>query len=421
MPESPPAPATKLSPTQERLLMLTMGGIKFTIMMDFVIIMPLGASLMRSFGVGPSQFGLLLASYGIAAGVSGLLGGLYIDRFERRTTLITLYAGLTVALFACAFAPNYSTLILARIAAGAFGGISTSVILAMIGDAFPPERRGRVLGRVMSAHPIALIVGVPAGLILASWQGWNTPFLLLGGLCLIVLWGAFKTLPKVGNQQSDAHPVRHLWNIIHHRVHFRAFLVRAGLVFSGGCVIPFMAPSLVINLGFNETTQLPLVYLLGGLATFFTIPYIGRLSDRFDKVHVLIGITTVALPAVLVITRLETGPIALTYFFTTMLFVGMSGRFNPTMSLITNSVSAKYRGGFMSLNAAVQNTCGGIANVIGGLLVTIGSDGKMHGYPTAGWVACIAFIATILLAGWLRSAAPHAARNLSSLDEKAPR
>lgn len=404
---------TTLTPKRERLLLLTLAGVQFTTIMDFVIMMPLGANLMRAFGVGPAQFGILLAAYGISAGASGLLGGFLIDRFDRRTSLIALYSGFTLSLLSCAFAPSYQFLLIARIAAGAFGGTTVSVLIAMIGDAVPPERRGKAMGKVWVSSPISLILGVPAGLVLASWKGWNTPFFLLGGLCLIILWCAVKTLPHVASHQTDAHPVRHMWNILNHRVHLRAFLLRAGLVMSGGCVIPFMAPSMVLNVGLDEQFQLPFVYMLGGMCTFFTIPFIGRLSDRYDKVHVMIGITAIALPTVLVITRLGPGPLYITYFFTTLLFIGMSGRFAPTMALISNSVGPRYRGGFMSLNSAVQHTVGGIANMIGGFLVTLGADGRLHGYPTAGWVACGGFIVTLLLAAWLRAAAPHAARNLA--------
>lgn len=407
---SPTGPST-LAPKQEKLLLYTLAGFQFTTQMDFAIMMPLGANFMRAFGITPGQFAMLLAAYAISAGMSGLIGGFFIDRFDRRNALLSLYSGFTLSLIACAFAPSYEALLLARIATGAFGGTTVSLLIAMVGDSIPPERRGKAMGTVMASHPISLIIGVPTGLVLASWKGWNTHYFLLSGLCLGVLWCASKTLPHVYRQQSDAHPVRHIWNILNHRIHIRAFLVRASLVMSGGLLMPFMAASMVLNVGLSENVQLPLLYVLAGMVTFFTIPYIGRLSDRFDKVHVLMAISAIAIPTVLVITRLGPGPLYFTYFVTTLLFVCVSGRFTPAMALITNSVESKYRGGFMSLNSAVQHTVTGCANVIGGFLVTMGADGKLIGYPKAGWFACLAFVISLLLAFWLRSAAPHAARN----------
>jgi len=281
----------------------------------------------------------------------------------------------------------------------------------MIGDAVPPERRGNATGTVMVAVPLASVVGVPTGLVLASWWGWHATFFFLSALCVIMLLGALKILPHVPSNQTGAHPMRQMWNIVAHRIHLRAFLLRASLVFSGSCVMPFMAPSMVYNVGLNEHTQIPVLYILGGLFTFFTIPWFGRLSDRFDKVNVLIGVAAVGIPVILIMTRLGPGPLYITYAVTTLIFICMSGRFTPIMALITNSVEPKYRGGFMSVNSSVQFTVGSLGNVVAGMLIVMGDDGRLHGYATAGWLSCGAFVATILFAAWLRKAAPHAARN----------
>jgi len=406
-----PQDATALLPKRERLLLYTLAALQFTLIMDFMIMMPLGSHLIRAFAISPAQFGFLIAAYGIAAGVVGFLGGFFIDRFNRRNALLALYVGFTLSALACAFAPTYQVLLLARISAGAFGGICGSVLTAMIGDAVPPERRGNATGTVMVAVPLASVVGVPTGLVLASWWGWHATFFFLSALCVIMLLGALKILPHVPSNQTGAHPMRQMWNIVAHRIHLRAFLLRASLVFSGSCVMPFMAPSMVYNVGLNEHTQIPVLYILGGLFTFFTIPWFGRLSDRFDKVNVLIGVAAVGIPVILIMTRLGPGPLYITYAVTTLIFICMSGRFTPIMALITNSVEPKYRGGFMSVNSSVQFTVGSLGNVVAGMLIVMGDDGRLHGYATAGWLSCGAFVATILFAAWLRKAAPHAARN----------
>jgi len=406
-----PQAATALLPKRERLLLYTLSAVQFTLIMDFMIMMPLGSHLMRTFGISPAQFGFLIAVYGFAAGAVGFVGGFLVDRFDRRTALLTLYTGFALSALSCAFAPTYHILLISRIAAGAFGGMSGSVLTAMVADAIPPQRRGRAMGTVMVSVPLASIIGVPSGLVLASWWDWHTAFFFLSTLCFVTLLSAVKILPYVSSHQTDAHPVRQMWNILSHRIHLRAFLLRASLVISGGCVMPFMASSMVFNVGLDEHTQVPLLYMIGGICTFFTIPWFGRLSDRYDKVHVLIAVAAVGIPTILIITRLGPGPLYVTYFFTTLLFICMSGRYTPVMALITNSVESKYRGGFMSVNTSVQFSFGGLANIVGGMLVIMGADGRLHGYAIAGWVSCGAYISTIIFAAWLRSAAPHAANN----------
>ncbi len=411
------------APTQpalnERSLLRTLAAIQFTHIMDFMIMMPLGAGLMRVFDISPAQFSLLVASYGLAAAVSGFLGGFVLDRFDRKNALLTLYAGFCVATLACALAPTYTFLMAARVAAGACGGVAGSLVTAMVGDVIPPERRGRAMGLVMTAFPLASVLGVPVGLLLASWLEWHAPFYLLAVVSAGVWFFARQVLPHVASHRSATHPVRQMFEILTHRIHIRGFLLSAVLVFGGGCVIPFLAPSMVTNVGLSEQ-QLPLMYLFGGALTFFTMPWFGRLSDRHDKLHVLLAISIVAIGVVLVVTRLGEAPLPFILIVTTLFFIAMSGRFAPTMAMVTNAVEARYRGGFMSVNSAIQQASGALANITAGLLITKNAAGQLVGYPRAGLISAVAFVLTVILAAWLRAAAPHAAKNPAPADAAGP-
>jgi predicted MFS family arabinose efflux permease len=186
-------------------------------------------------------------------------------------------------------------------------------------------------------------------------------------------------------------------------------MVTASLVFAGGLIIPFMSPSLVANTGLKES-QLSLIYLCGGAATFFTTTLFGRLTDRHDKLNVLAGVSAAAIVTVLILTNLGPAPIALTLAVTTVFFVTMSGRFTPAMAMISNSVEQRYRGGFMSVNSAIQQAASALANLTAGALVTNDSSGRLVGYPRVGLFAVTAFMLTVVLASHLRSAAPHASK-----------
>ena len=70
-----------LPPQRERWVLLTIAGIQFSHILDFMIMMPLGPQLTRLFGISDAQFGLLVSAYTLAAGVSGLLASFYVDRF----------------------------------------------------------------------------------------------------------------------------------------------------------------------------------------------------------------------------------------------------------------------------------------------------------------------------------------------------
>lgn len=395
--------------TSERGILFTLAAVQFTHVMDFMIMMPLGASLMRVFGISPTQFGYLVASYGLSAAVTGFAGGFFLDRIDRKRALLWLYAGFTLATLACALAPTFHLLLAARVAAGAFGGVAGSIVLAIVSDVIPTERRGRGMAVVASAFPLASVIGIPAGLTLADFFEWHAPFVFLVVLSVPIWCVARRVLPSLPPSHSETHPLRQMWEILTHRIHLRSFMLAAMLVFAGASIVPFMSPSLVANTGLTES-QLKFVYLFGGIATFFTTNFFGRLADRVDKLHVLAVVSVFAIATTLVITRLGPAPVAFTLVITTIFFVTMSGRFGPAMAMVSNAVEPRYRGGFMSVNSAVQQAAGGFANLVAASLISTDTTGRLVGYPRAGWIAAAGFALTVVLAWRLRAAAPHASR-----------
>jgi len=139
---------------QELLFLLALAGIQFTHILDFMIMMPLGPELIRVLNINTHQFGLLLSSYTFAAALAGFFATYYVDRFERRKLLLSLYAFFILATIACGLAPNYETLFIARAFAGAFGGILGSLVQTIVADSIPFERRGKALGTVMAAFSV---------------------------------------------------------------------------------------------------------------------------------------------------------------------------------------------------------------------------------------------------------------------------
>jgi len=400
------------SPTSridERLLLFTLAAVQFTHIMDFMIMMPLGSNLMRVFNINPEQFSRLVAAYGIAAAVTGFAGGFVLDRFDRKHALLLLYTGFALSTLACALAPNYAALLIARLAAGAFGGVSSSVIVAMVGDVIPPARRGRAMGVVMSAFPLASVLGVPFGLLLAGRFQWHAPFFLLAVLSAMVLATASRALPNLRSEHPPAHPWKQMIAILSHPVHQRGFLLSGALVFAGACIVPFLAPSMVSNVGVPESS-LWMIYAAGGACTLFTTPIVGRLADKHDKLLVLGWLSVLACAVVLVLTNLPPASIAVAMAVTAFFMISMSGRFSPAMAMITNAVEGRYRGGFMSVNSAVQQAASGLANLTAGLLVTQSATGRLSGYPRVGVLSVACFGLTYFLAFRLRAAAPHAAR-----------
>lgn len=377
-----------MKPLPERVLLLLLAAVQFTHIMDFMILMPLGPQLMRELSIGPYEFSRLVSAYTLSAGIVGLLVAPFIDRFDRRTLLLTTYAGFIVGTVACALAHQASTLLVARAICGAFGGVSGAVILTIVSDLVPAVRRAAAMGIIMTAFSVAAALGVPFGLYLAQRINWEAPFWLLAGLSLVawtILW--FK-LPAVrAHLTPGAGGFRLFLPLLRNANAGWGLLFMGALVFSHFTIIPLLSPYLVHNVGVPEK-HLFLVYLVGGVLTVFTLPYVGRLADRHGRWRILAVLVFVACGVTLMLTNAGRLPLVLTLVLGGMFFVFASGRFVPAQAILSLAVPAAQRGAFMSLTACTRDFASGLVSDLGGRIVTQSAEGApLQNYHYLGWIA----------------------------------
>ncbi|MFO0825995.1 MAG: MFS transporter [Gemmataceae bacterium] len=265
--DSSPRPALpKLTPA-ERALILVLVAIHFTHLVDFVIIMPLGKRLMEELAITSVEFAAVVSVYAIAAGAASFLGSLVMDRFDRRSVLLAMYGGFTVSTLLCGLAPTYEWLLVARTLAGVFGGLAAVTIMAVIGDVFPHEKRGRATGAITSAFAVASIVGLPIGLVLADQYGRGAPFIVLAALCAIVWIVAMFRLPQVRGhlEHTRRSAIKELRAVLAEPNHQRAFVFSFFMTLGTFSVGSFMAPFLATTNGWSES-EVAKLYFAGGCA-----------------------------------------------------------------------------------------------------------------------------------------------------------
>jgi predicted MFS family arabinose efflux permease len=386
---------------KERALLLTLAVIQFSHITDFMILMPLGPTLMRAFDILPSQFALLVSAYTFSAGIFGFVGAFFIDRFDRKKMLIIMATGFALGTLACGFSSSYYMLLFTRAFTGSFGGILSALILSIIGDVVPNERRAGAMGLVMASFSLASVVGVPLGLYLATMADWHFPFMSLGVIALLTLIPIMKFIPTmnshiVSRNERDS-PIAIIRNVLDNKNQLYALLFGIVIMFSHFSVVPFISPYLVTNVGFSEK-DITYIYLIGGGLTIFTAPLIGRLADRFGRLKVfVIAVIVVSFP-IFFLTNLTEQPIAIVLLITSVFFVFGSGRMIPSTAMITSSVRPKNRGSFMSFNAACRQLTNGFAAYFGGLIITQGEDGLLHHYDWVGYIAIGMGILSIIIA-----------------------
>lgn len=369
--------------------------------------MPLGPQLMRHFSITPQQFGWLVSAYTFAASLSGLISSFFIDRFDRKRSLLFLYSGFGLGTLFCALAPNYLLLMAARITAGIFGGILGGVTFSIIGDTFEESVRGTATGMVMSAFSISSIIGIPTGLWLANHFSWHAPFVLLASTSALVLMIAAFALPPI-RSHLHSEPLNfkgtltRLREIVTHPNHLRAYSVTTIMMFGGFTVIPFISPYLVANVGVKEA-DLATVYFFSGISTLIMSNIIGRLSDRYGKYRVFRIVALASIIPIVTLTNLPEAPLAVAVATVACFSVSMSGRFVPLMAMITSSVNPKLRGSFMSIHSSIQQFGSGLASLTSGFIVARAATGELVHYPWVGLLATVATTSCVLIARSLQS------------------
>ncbi|MEZ5665052.1 MAG: MFS transporter [Burkholderiaceae bacterium] len=390
----------RLTPRRERWLLLTLAGIQFTHILDFMIMMPLGPQLTRLFGISDAQFGLLVSAYTLSAGVSGLLATTYVDRFDRKRLLLTLYILFALATLACGLAPGYAFLMLARVAAGMFGGVLSAVSQTIVVDTVPFERRGRAMGIVMSAFSVSTVAGVPGSLWLANHASWQAPFFGIALMCAVLAVAAAASMPTLDQhlQHPKASSVwRGIAQVMADRNHQKAFGFSALLMFAGFTIIPFITIYMQANVGLTDA-QIPYMYLAGGAATLFTARLFGRMADRHGKVRTFSWLAVAVTVPMMATTLMPRAPLWVVLMVSTCLFVCLSGRMIPGMALVTSAADPARRGTFMVLNASVQSVAMGVASLMGGSIIARDSLGQVQHYGWVGLIGCLASLTAIAMA-----------------------
>ncbi len=362
--------------------------LNFTVILDFMILSPLGAQLMPALQISPVQFGLLVSTYAFSAGVSGILAAGFADRFDRKNLLLIFYTGFLAGTLLCGLASNYHALLLGRLITGLFAGVVGSVSFAIITDVFPLEMRGRVMGVIQTAFAASSVLGIPIGLVLSTRWRWNAPFLLIVGVGVAVGWLIQARMrPVDGHLQRHAgrSPLHHLLQTVSNKLYLRGFATTTLLSVGGFMLMPFMSAFMVHNVGV-PVMRLPLVYVLVGLFSVVAGPLIGRASDRFGKFNVFFFGCVVTVVMVIIFTHLGRTPLWLLVSVLVILQIGIFSRMISASALMSALPAPADRGAYMSISSSLQQMAGGVAAVLSGMIVVEGGDGVLAHFDHVGYV-----------------------------------
>jgi predicted MFS family arabinose efflux permease len=386
---SNPSPAALPTFTSyQKFVVGILSFLQFTIILDFMIMSPLGATIMPVLKISPSQFGVAVSVYAFAAGVSGLIAASFADKFDRKKLLLVFYAGFLAGTLLCGIAPTYHFLLAARLVTGMFGGVIGAIAFAITVDLFAVELRGRVMGILQTSFAASQILGLPAGLFLSNHFGWHSPFLMivtLGIFAGLIILVKLKPVTDHLKLQKKENPFSHLFETFSNKRYQLAFAATALLSIGGFMLMPFGSAFTVNNMGIS-IDKLPMIYLITGLCAIVIGPLVGRASDRFGAFRVFIVGTVISLIMVPIYTNLGLTPLWMVILINAIMFVGIFSRMIPSQTLMSVIPEAKNRGSFMSVSSSLQQICGGFASVVAGSIVVANSDGTLLHFDILGYV-----------------------------------
>lgn len=373
----------------------------FTVVLDFMVMSPLGDILMKSMNLKPAHFGFAVSAYALSAGISGLLTAGFADRYDRKKLLLFFYTGFIAGTLLCGIANTYPLLLGARIITGLFGGVIGSISMAIIADLFDLQHRGRVMGFMQMGFGASQVLGIPIGLYLANVWGWHAPFLWVAVMAIVIAISIavrMHPLTKHLAVQQDKSALKHLLHTIAKKDYRVGFTATALMSIGGFMMMPFGSAFAINNLRITQQ-QLPLLFMVAGISTLVVMPQIGKLSDRIDKFKIFTIASAWMIVMVLIYTNLTATPFLTVVIFNVLMMAGIMSRMIPSSALITAIPVMQDRGAFMSINASLQQIAGGIAAAFAGMIVTQKDKfSPLEHYNTLGYIiVCITMVSVYLL------------------------
>ena len=384
----------------QKLVIALLAIAQFTVILDFMVISPLGDILMKDLNMSTSNFGFAVSAYAFSAGTSGLLAAGFADKFDRKKLLIFFYTGFILGTFFCAMANSYWTLVAARIFTGLFGGVIGSISLAIVTDLFVLQQRGRVMGFIQMAFASSQILGIPLGLYFANNWGWHSSFLMIVVLAVITLAVIVIKLQPINKHlelQSDKSPFLHLFHTLSNKRYQVGFTAIAILSVGGFMLQPFGTAYLVNNIHVSHE-ELPIIFFFTGVSVLIIMPMIGRLSDKVSKLKLFAVGSLISIIMILIYTNLPPIPVWQIIIINMILFMGIMSRMVPSTTLNTAVPETQDRGAYMAITSSLQQIAGGIAAVCAGFIVHQQTKtSPLINYDILGYVISIITLVSILL------------------------
>ena len=364
--------------------------VQFIDVLDFMVVMPLGPDFAENLNIAESKLGWIASSYTLAAALSGILSSTIIDRFERKSILIFTLAGLVISNILSANAWDFNSLLMSRFLAGTFGGPATSLCFAIIADLFDEQKRGSVMGKVMSGFSLAAIFGVPLGLFMSTKFGWYSSFYMVALLGIITIVLIIMFMPKINSHLNSIKQNKVTYiSLFNKPIYLFSFIAASLGSIASFMIIPYISPFIQLNLNYPRA-DVGLIYSVGGIGSFFAMRIAGKFVDKTTSslISMLSNIFILFSLTFCFIFYISYIPVIVA---TAPFMIGMAIRNVANYTLFSKVPNLNDRAGFMSIISCIQHIAASVGAILTSLIV-VQENGQLKYIDIAALVAIILFL-----------------------------
>ncbi|MBU8975299.1 MFS transporter [Lysobacter sp. MMG2] len=366
------------------------------------VIMGLLLQVAADLHVSIAAAGMLVSGYALGVFAGAPILTLLTRRMPRKAVLMALMGIYTVGNIACALAPDYTTLMIARVITslthGTFFGVGAVVATGLV----PAERKASAISIMFSGLTLATLLGMPAGAWLGLHLGWRSTFWAMGAVGVISFAVIALLVPR---SRDTAEPVAlrdELATIARPQVLLGLLMTMLG--FAGVfVVITYVQPLLTQLTGFAESAVSPILLVFGGGMVVGNLLG-GRLADR-KATPALIG-TLLALAVVLAVMSFALRSQIAMVAFVGLLGIAAFATVSPLQLRVLGFAEGAGQNLASSFNIAAFNLGNAMGAWLGGVVIDRGP-----GLAAITWVASTVTVAGLLVAlwsVWLERRAPRA-------------
>ncbi|MFC9243308.1 MFS transporter [Streptomyces sp. NPDC057136] len=155
-------------------------------------------------GVSETATGQTVTVYAIGTALTAIPLTAATAGWRRKRLLLTAMAGFAAANTVTAVSSDYSLTMVARFVAGVAAGLAWALLAGYARRMAPVHLQGKAIAVAMAGIPVALSLGVPAGTFLGKALGWQTAFLTMTVLTVVLLAWITAAVPDYPGQERGA-------------------------------------------------------------------------------------------------------------------------------------------------------------------------------------------------------------------------